>query len=127
MSHEKEPKTLLVVEDEPSNMIFISKTLALEGYQVHEARDVDEGLKALYQHKIDLIVLDLMLPGGDGWEIMSKLQNDPALSAIPVIVFTAAVDPANKERALSMGVASFLEKPMAVRQLKDTIHDILYN
>ena len=121
-----EAKTILIVEDEPNIMKFASRVLELEGYQILEAWDADEGLAAIRKNHIDLILLDLMLPGTDGWEVLRQLKNDPQVSAIPVVVFTAAVELPNQERALSMGAAEFLMKPLSSTKLKETVHDTLH-
>ena len=71
------------------------------------------------------MLLDLRLPGGDGWEVLEQLKGDPALSSIPIIVFTAAAGAAQKEKALSMGAAVYLVKPMSAASLKRTVARVL--
>lgn len=121
---ENEAKTVLIIEDEPAIMKFASKVLELEGYRFIQAEDASEGIKALRENRVDVVLLDLMLPGEDGWEVLSQAKNDPFLSEIPVIVFTAAVQSTNRDRAEQMGAAVFLSKPLTVNQLKEAIDNI---
>ena len=103
-----------------------SKVLELEGFQILEAWDGNKGLATIRKSHVDLILLDLMLlPGIDGWEVLSQLKNDPQVSAIPVVVFTAAVELPKRERALSMGAAEFLMKPLSASTLRTTVYKIL--
>lgn len=120
-----EARTILIIEDEPNIMKFAARVLELEGYQILEACTAAEGLAATEKAGIDLILLDLMLPGTDGWEVLSQLKNDAHVSTIPVVVFSAAVERSNRERAFNMGVVDFLMKPLSSSKLKETIRDTL--
>ncbi|MFC2028185.1 two-component system response regulator [Chloroflexota bacterium] len=122
-----EVKTILIIEDEPNIIKFASRVLELEGFHIIEARDADEGWAVIRQSHIDLILLDLMLPGTDGWEVLTQLKNDPHVSTVPVVVFTAAVELPNQERALSMGAVEFLMKPLSSTKLRETVHDTLHS
>ncbi|MBT4512881.1 MAG: response regulator [Chloroflexi bacterium] len=127
MTSKTEARTILIVEDEPNIMKFASKVLELEGYQICQAWDANEGLGLVKESHIDLVLLDLTLPGTDGWEVLRQLKDDPELSKIPVVVFTAAVELPNQERASSMGAADFLMKPLSPATLRESIHSILHH
>ena len=121
-----EARTVLIIEDEPNIMKFASRVLELEGYQIYQAWDADQGLNMVKENYIDLVLLDLMLPGIDGWEVLRQLKDDPELSKIPVVVFTAAVELPNQERAAEMGASDFLMIPLSPATLKESIYTSLY-
>jgi CheY-like chemotaxis protein len=108
-------------------MKFSSITLELEGYQIFQACDGDEGLKLAKETHFDLILLDLMLPVMDGWTVFEQMKNDPELSVIPIVVFSAAVEQANQDKAVEMGAADFLLKPLTAGELRDTVKKLLPN
>ena len=126
MMSKNEARTILIIEDEPNIMKFASRVLELEGYQLYQAWDADQGLDLVKENHIDLVLLDLMLPGIDGWEVLRQLKDDPELAHIPVVVFTAAVELPNQERAAEMGASDFLMKPLSPTTLKESIYSILY-
>ena len=122
----REIKTVLIIEDEADIRNFASRVLELEGYHVLQAVDGDEGLKLIRKNRIALILLDLRLPGHDGWVVLAKLKGEPALSAIPVVVFTASAEAAQRDRALSMGAADYLVKPLSAASLRESVSRILH-
>ena len=79
------------------------------------------------ESQVALVLLDLRLPGRDGWSVLSQMESEPALSAIPVIVFTASVAVSQQERALSMGAADYLVKPISAARLKESTARILHD
>jgi DNA-binding response OmpR family regulator len=83
------PATILVVEDQEEVNDLLQYNLGRAGYRTLGAYDGLAGLAAVREHRPDLVLLDVMLPGVDGWEICRTLAADPALRAIPVIIFTA--------------------------------------
>ncbi len=117
-------KTVLIIEDEPEIMKFASKVLELEGYKLVQAEDASAGIKAIQENGVDVVLLDLMLPGEDGWVVLDQVKSDPKLSHIPVLVFTAAVQAANRDRAEKMGASDFITKPLTASQLKEAIDNI---
>jgi CheY-like chemotaxis protein len=100
--------------------------LELEGYHVIQAADADEGLRLVRKRQVALVLLDLRLPGRDGWVVLAELKSEPALSAIPVIMFTASAGAPQRDRALSMGAADYLVKPLSVASLKQSVAHILH-
>ncbi len=126
MTKMHEAKTVLIIEDEAELRDFASRVLELEGYRVLQAEDGDEGLRlAREERRIALVLLDLKLPGTDGWAVLKQLKKEPELSSIPVIVFTASVAEPQRERALTMGAADYLVKPLSAASLKKVITRIL--
>ena len=121
MARSSERTTILIIEDEVNVRNFASRVLELEGYRVLHTGDREKGLRLVRKNRVSLVLLDLRLPEGDGWEVLEQLKSDPELSAIPIIVFTAVSEVAQKEKALSMGAAAYLVKPMSAASLKRTV------
>lgn len=105
---------ILVIDDEPSIVNLVSAYLKPEGYEVFTAADGPSGLKAAKAFKPDLIVLDLMLPGMDGLEILSRLRRE---SDVYVILLTARTEETDKIVGLSVGADDYVTKPFSPREL----------
>ena len=105
---------ILIVDDEPSIVRLIEAYLRPEGYELFIAQDGPSGLKAARAYKPDLIVLDIMLPGMDGLEVLSQLRRD---SNAYVIMLTAKTEEADKVVGLSVGADDYLTKPFSPREL----------
>jgi len=116
-----EPKLILIIDDEDDIRIFASRLLEMEGYRVLQAGDGEEGLRMAGENLIDGVLLDIRMPGIDGWEVLQQLKEDSKLSATPVIVFTAYAEKMEQERALSMGASAYLIKPLSADQLMDSV------
>ena len=114
-------ETILVIEDEPEISDFAARVCELEGYRVFQAEDGDVGLKLAREHRISLVLLDLRLPSENGWVILKKMQDDPQLSSIPVLVFTASAASSQRNRALASGARDYLIKPLSATGLKKAI------
>ena len=116
---------ILIIEDEAEVRNFASRVLELEGYRVLRAEDGDEGLRLVREERrIALVLLDLKLPGDDGWMVLKQLKKEPELSSIPVIVFTASVAEPQRMRASAMG-ADYLAKPLSAASLRKSVARIL--
>jgi two-component system, OmpR family, alkaline phosphatase synthesis response regulator PhoP len=105
---------ILVIDDEPSIVNLVTAYLKPEGYEVYIAADGNAGLQAARAYKPDLIVLDLMLPGIDGIELLSQLRRD---SNVYVILLTAKTEEMDKIVGLSMGADDYVTKPFSPREL----------
>jgi two-component system, OmpR family, alkaline phosphatase synthesis response regulator PhoP len=105
---------ILVIDDEPSITNLVSAYLKPEGYEVFTATDGNAGLKAARAFKPDLIILDLMLPGMDGIELLSRLRRE---SDVYVIMLTARTDETDKIVGLSVGADDYVTKPFSPREL----------
>lgn len=105
---------ILVIDDEPSIVNLITAYLKPEGYEVYTASDGNAGLKAARVYKPDVIVLDLMLPGMDGIELLSQLRRD---SNVYVILLTAKTEETDKIVGLSVGADDYVTKPFSPREL----------
>jgi two-component system alkaline phosphatase synthesis response regulator PhoP len=105
---------ILVIDDEPSIVNLVTAYLKPEGYEVFTASDGNAGLKAARAYKPDLIVLDLMLPGKDGFEVLSQLRRE---SNVYVILLTAKTEETDKIVGLSVGADDYVTKPFSPREL----------
>jgi CheY-like chemotaxis protein len=115
-------KTVLVIEDEADIRRFTRRLLELEGYHVLEAANGDNGLQLIKDTPdLSMVLLDLRLPGRDGWVVMDEMKNDPKLSKIPVVVFSASAAEWQRKKALSMGAIGYLVKPLDAASLKQAV------
>jgi two-component system alkaline phosphatase synthesis response regulator PhoP len=105
---------ILVIDDEPSIVTLVQAYLKPEGYEVFTATDGPSGLKAVRVFKPDLIVLDVMLPGMDGLELLSRLRRE---SQVYVILLTARTEETDKIVGLSVGADDYMTKPFSPREL----------
>ena len=116
------PRTILVVDDEPHIRDLVRLYMKREGFEIREAADGQEGLSLARGTSPDLIVLDLMLPKLDGWEVCREVRKD---SAVPIIMLTARDDEADKVLGLEMGADDYLTKPFSPRELVARVRAVL--
>jgi len=103
-------KTILIVEDDKFLRELIAQKLVKEGYEISEAVDGEEGIKKIREEKPGLVLLDLILPGIDGFEVLSKMREEPGLAPIPVIILSNLGQKEDVERGLKLGAADYLIK-----------------
>jgi DNA-binding response OmpR family regulator len=108
-------EVVLVIEDEPGIVDFIERGLQPEGFEVRSAHDGNAGLEKALIEDVDLVVLDLMLPGRSGMEILGELH--AAKPALPVIVLTARGEVEERVAGLDAGAADYLAKPFSLKEL----------
>ncbi len=126
MAKNRKAKTVLIIEDEIDIQNFVSRVLELEGYQVLKASNGKTGMEVIRENPVALVVLDLRLPGPDGWSILREIKGNPSYSNIPVVVLTAIAEPAQRRRTLRMGANQYLVKPLSAHSLSKTIASILH-
>ena len=108
---------VLVVDDDPSLRELIRVSLSLDGYSVREAASAEEGLAALDEDPPDLVMLDVTLPGIDGWEMLSRVREKHGIDTLPVIMFSGKVDEQSAAEAEQRGARGFIGKPFDPQQL----------
>ena len=121
MSKGCQKKIVLVIEDDADCRNFISRVLQLEGYDVLQAKDDDFGIQIARETPVALILLDLRLPGCDGWSVLTEMKNDSELSEIPVVVITASAGVSRRDKALAIGAADYLVKPVSAASLRKAV------
>lgn len=126
MAENRQRKTVLIIEDDFDIQNFTCRVLELEGYQVVKANDGETGMQMMREKPVDLVLLDLRLPGRNGWSILQEARQDKELAEIPVIVITAVADATQRKRTLQMGANRYLIKPMSAHSLAKAIASILH-
>lgn len=117
--------SVLCVEDDDNNAYLLQRRLARDGLAVHHVASAEEGLRALARRDYDLVLLDLKLPGMDGWAFLDALRRGERPSRVPVIVLSAHVLRAEAERTLAAGADAFLPKPIDFQRLRVAIDSVL--
>jgi excisionase family DNA binding protein len=110
---------VLIVDDDPGVRRHVRVSLEAEGYSVREAGDAAEGMAVLEEEKPDLILLDVMMPQVDGWEMLRQVQERHGAGAIPVVMFSGRTD-VGAEEAESRGAQGFVGKPFDAEQLVES-------
>ena len=103
-------KTILIVEDDKFLRELISRKLSGEGFDALEAVDGEEGIKKIKEGKPDLVLLDLILPGIDGFEFLAKAREDPETSSIPIIILSNLGQREEVDKGLKLGAVDYLIK-----------------
>jgi len=103
-------KTILIVEDDTFLLRIIKKKLLKGNYNVIEAIDGEQGIKIINKEKPDLVLLDLILPGIDGFEVLAKMKADSKMAKIPVIVLSNLGEKEQVKKGLKMGANDYLVK-----------------
>ncbi len=116
---------ILVVDDDKQIVRLVQSYLEKSGYTVLTAFDGDNALRVIRRERPDLIVLDLMLPGKDGWEITRVLRADANLAATPILMLTARVEDTDKILGLELGADDYLTKPFNPREVVARVRAIL--
>ncbi len=114
-------KRILVAEDEPDNRRIVVRVLTLEGYETLEAADGHATVALARQEHPDLIVMDLAMPGIDGWEATRRLKADPRTADIPIVALTAFALRGDEERALEAGCDGYLPKPCRPQTIREVV------
>lgn len=118
-------QTILLIEDDPLSARLADLVLRSEGYEVIAARNGLEALKIVQSTPPDLILLDLMLPGLDGFEVLNRLRADPKTATTPVVVVSSKTQPADKQTAAKIGANDYLTKPYHKNELLGVVRSLL--
>ncbi|MEW6033826.1 MAG: response regulator [Chloroflexota bacterium] len=105
---------ILVVDDEKHVLEFVRRALEREGYAVTVAADGNSALALLEEHRPDLVLLDIRMPGLDGYQVLERIRG---LSDVPVIMLTGMLEPAAAERSLGLGADDYIRKPFRTQEL----------
>jgi excisionase family DNA binding protein len=116
---------ILIVDDDARLREFVRVNLEMDGYSVREAASAAEGLAALEEEPPDLILLDVMMPEVDGWEMLRRVRERHGVDAIPVIMFSGKVDERTAETAEERGAQAFIGKPFDPQQLIQSTKQLL--
>jgi two-component system cell cycle response regulator DivK len=118
-------KTVLVADDKATSRELVRTVLEKSGYTVAEASDGIEALRNARELKPDLIILDLHMPGMDGFGVIQEIRRDRELAATPVLALTASAMQGDRERALSAGFTGYIAKPIQLHALRSEVERLL--
>jgi DNA-binding response OmpR family regulator len=121
-----EPIKIVCIEDEPEMVDLMKLILSRKGYQVIGALGGAEGLEIIARENPDLVLLDLMMPDINGWEVYQRMKSDDAMSQIPVIIVTAKTESIGKVIGIYVArVDDFINKPFGPQELVDSVERVL--
>jgi excisionase family DNA binding protein len=108
---------VLIVDDDERLREYVRVNLEMEGYTVHEAGSVEDGMKVLDELRPDLVLLDVMMPKVDGWEMLQLMHDRHGVGSFPVVMFSGKVDDAAADEAAERGAQGFIGKPFDPQEL----------
>jgi excisionase family DNA binding protein len=123
-SSSRDRPVILVIDDEPGIPAYVRASLEPEGYEVEESNNVKEGLRLVETQPPDLIMVDVTMPGADGWETLRRLSEERDEAAPPVILFSA-VNESDEQLARSLGAKAYFGRPLDPRLLIESARDVL--
>ena len=118
-------RSILVVDDEPNIVLSIEFLLKQAGYDVRVARDGEGALKAVDERMPDLILLDVMMPGRNGYEVCQTIRGRAGGNATKIVMLTARSRDIEQEKGLAMGADEYVTKPFSTRELVDRVKRLL--
>lgn len=118
-------KRILIADDQPTARELVGTILSYSGYETHEAVDGLDAVVQAWKVLPDLILLDIHMPGQDGFAVCRQLRADPRFAEVPIVAMTAGLMSGERERALSSGFTEFLGKPISLTQLRQTVDRLL--
>lgn len=117
---------IMLVDDDPDTIISSKMMLQSEGYEVVEIRNGNDCLDNILKEKPDLVLLDVMMPGMDGWEVCKQIKGDKETSPIPVVMFTVCTSGYDKKKSFDYSKADAqIDKPFTKQELLDAIERVL--
>lgn len=118
-------KLVLIVDDEPNIVLSLEFLMQQAGYDVRIARDGNEALECVVEKTPDLILLDLMIPKRDGYDVCQTLRRSEEWAKIPVIMLTAKGREVEKEKGMAMGANDYITKPFSTAALTQRVKELL--
>lgn len=118
-------RKILVVDDEKNLLALVCLHLRMAGYEPLFAEDGDNALKLAVEQKPDLIILDLMLPKIDGWEVCKQIRALPEIGSMPIIMLTARGDIEDKLKSFELGADDYVTKPFSPKELVARVNRVL--
>lgn len=120
-------QSVLVVDDEPMARTLLRLMLVRAGFNVSEAEDGFDALDKVRKTRPDIILLDVMMPGMDGFSVCERLRNDTETASLPIIMLSAKTDLGSINKGLRVGATVYLTKPISPEELTRHVHDALDN
>ncbi|RKX99351.1 MAG: hypothetical protein DRP54_07395, partial [Spirochaetes bacterium] len=123
---EKGPRRILVVDDDFKSRKVLKDLLEVQGYEVYEAEDGKKGLELINDLIPDAVLLDVMMPNIDGFEVCRIIKEDPDTTHIPVIMITALQDKESKLKGIGVGATDFISKPIDIKEVTLRVKNAVY-
>jgi len=121
------PNKILIVDDEPSIIVPVQFLMEQNGYDVMVAFSGEEAMEIIAEKKVDLILLDIMLPVIDGFEVCQRVRENPQWNKIKIILLTALGSDANVEKGLALGADAYITKPFSNVDIVEKVKELLEN
>jgi len=121
----KDKPVILIVDDQPQNIELLEAHLAPHGYEIVKAANGEEALGKLSRHEVDLILLDVMMPGMDGFEVISRVRKNSANRLLPIILVTALRETEDRVKGIEAGCDDFISKPVDKMELLARVRSLL--
>jgi DNA-binding response OmpR family regulator len=121
------PKEILIVDDEPSVVVALQFLMEQQGYDVLVAKRGEDALEMIYKYKPDLVILDIMLPGIDGFEVCEIVRLNPDYRDIKILFLTARRDEEEIANGLALGANAYITKPFSNEKLVAAVNEVLEN
>jgi len=118
-------KRVLIVDDEPNIVLSVEFLMQREGHEVITARDGQEAIELLGGPRPDLMILDVMMPRKNGFEVCEEVRADPALSGMPILMLTAKGREAEMKKGISLGADAYITKPFSTHDLVAKVDELL--
>ncbi|GMQ78848.1 MAG: hypothetical protein BMS9Abin02_1388 [Anaerolineae bacterium] len=119
-------RSVLVVDDEPMARTMLRLILVRAGFEVREAEDGKAALSEVDRSLPDLMILDIMMPGIDGFEVCERLRADESTNSLPIIMLSAKTDTESVKRGLNLGANKYLTKPVGPDELTRHVREVLH-
>ncbi len=118
-------KRVLLIEDEPNIIEAVSFILSRDGWTVHTHSDGATAVEKVRAHPPNLVILDAMLPGRSGFDVLRELRGDPVIKSIPVMMLTARGQARDRDLALSLGATFFMTKPFSNAEVLERVRALV--
>lgn len=117
-------RKVLIVDDDPSISRLLAMALSSNGYEVFEALNGIKGYKVARREKPDVVLLDIMMPDVDGYEVFRRIKLDPTTNGIPIVFVSAKSSEEDINKGLSMGANAYITKPFEISSLLDKVREL---
>jgi len=119
------PQSVLIVDDEPNIVMSLEFLMKKQGYDVRVASDGDTAISAIEENAPDLVLLDLMIPKRDGFDVCQKIRSNPEWNSVRIVMLTAKGRDIEKEKGLALGADDYITKPFSTREVISRVAELL--
>jgi DNA-binding response OmpR family regulator len=116
---------ILIVDDEPNIVLALELLMKKEGFEVHTVDDGEKAFHAVRELRPDLVLLDIMMPKMDGYEVCQRIRSDTSLKSVRIVMLTAKGREIEKEKGLALGADAYITKPFSTREVVAKVKELL--